>query len=240
MITILRAKERGRTKIKWLDSRHSFSRKNYNRFSDSPRFTNFASIQVINEDIIAAGEGFDSHLHENIEIINYVLSGTLKCEDSLGNVSNITAGDVGYISTGTGITHSEYNASLSEPVHFLQIWIVPKEKNTLPRYEQKTFKNKFKHNKLSLVASVDGREESIAINQDMNMYIATLNSREKVIHRTSPSHFIWIQVVHGEVFVDKERLEAGDSAAITNVSKITLSKGYDAEVLLFDMAVKTV
>ena len=215
MISILRAKERGRTKNKWLDSRHSFSRKNYNCFSGSPRFTDFASIQVINEDTIAAGEGFDSHFHENVEIINYVLSGTLKCEDSLGNISNITAGDIHYISAGAGITHNEYNASLSEQLHFLQIWISPKEKNLPSRYEQKTFKNKLKHNKLTLVASVDGREESITVNQNIDMYIAVLNNREKVIHRTSPSRFVWIQIVHGEVFIDKERLKTGDSIAIT-------------------------
>lgn len=233
MITIRPAQQRGSANFGWLDSRHTFS---FGQYFD-PNYMGFANLRVINEDKVAPGQGFATHGHRDMEIISYVLEGALEHKDSIGTGSVIRPGDVQRMSAGTGIMHSEYNASKTEPVHFLQIWILPEEKGIAPGYEQKTFTDAEKQGQLRLVGSRDGRNGSITIHQDVDLYAASLTEGDALSHTIANGRAAWLQIARGTVQLNGQTLTAGDGAAITNESLITLQGlANGAEVLLFDMA----
>ncbi|MGK7952279.1 MAG: pirin family protein [Xenococcaceae cyanobacterium] len=233
MITVRPSQERGNANFGWLDSRHTFSFGNYY----DPHHMGFASLRVINEDKVKPGQGFGTHSHRDMEIISYVLAGELEHKDSIGNGSVIRPGDVQRMSAGTGIAHSEFNASAIDPVHFLQIWILPQQTGIKPSYEQKHFSLEEKQGKLRLVASPDGRDNSVTIHQDANLYVAALNKGDRVNHNTDKNRSLWIQVAKGGVEVNGRSLQAGDGAAITQETDIAISGTTDnTEILLFDLA----
>lgn len=233
MITIRPSQERGNANFGWLDSRHTFS---FGRYYD-PHHMGFASLRVINEDKVKPGQGFGTHRHRDMEIISYVLAGELEHKDSIGNGSIIRPGDVQRMSAGTGIAHSEFNGSAIDPVHFLQIWILPQQAGIKPSYEQKHFSLEEKQGKLRLVASPDGRDNSVTINQDANLYVAALNKGDRVNHNTDKNRSLWIQVAKGGVEINGQVLQAGDGAAITNETEIAIvGTADDPEILLFDLA----
>lgn len=233
MLTIRPAQDRGIASFGWLDSRHTFSFGEYHDLNHM----GFADLRVINEDKVAPGQGFPTHGHQDMEIISYVLEGGLEHKDSIGTGSVIRPGDVQRMSAGTGIRHSEYNASKTEPVHFLQIWILPEQKGIEPGYEQKNFAIAEKQGKLKLVGSRDGRDGSITIHQNADLYAATLSEGESVRYAFAPNRVAWLQVARGTVQLNDQTLTAGDGVAIAQESLITLQgKAQDAEVLLFDMA----
>ena len=231
MITIRPAQARGTANFGWLDSRHTFSFGNYY----DPNHMGFADLRVINEDKVIPGQGFGTHGHRDMEIISYVLEGALEHKDSIGTGSIIRPGDVQRMSAGTGIRHSEFNASQTEPVHFLQIWILPEQEGIAPGYEQKTFTDEEKRGKLRLVGSRDGRDGALTIHQNVDFYTASLQSGETVNHALAEGRVAWLQVVKGAVQLNDQPLTSGDGAAIEE-SQITLrAAASDAEVLLFDM-----
>jgi hypothetical protein len=233
MITLRPAHERGIANFGWLDSRHTFS---FGEYFD-PNHMGFADLRVINEDKVAPGRGFATHGHRDMEIISYVLEGGLEHKDSIGTGSIIRPGDVQRMSAGTGIMHSEYNASKTDPVHFLQIWILPEKKGIAPGYEQKTFSAAEKQGQLRLVGSRDGRDGSITIHQDVNLYATVLSEGDEVQHPLTEGRVAWLQVVRGSIQLNDRTLAAGDGAAIAGEPLITLKGAADsAEVLLFDLA----
>lgn len=233
MITVRSAEARGNVNFGWLDSKHTFS---FGSYYD-PKHMGFASLRVINEDRVSPGGGFPTHSHRDMEIISYVLEGELKHEDSIGNGSVIRPGDVQRMSAGTGIAHSEYNASTVNPVHFLQIWILPNIRGIKPSYEQKHFALAEKQGKLRLVASPDGRENSVTIHQNANLYIAGLDRGDRLNHQISENRSLWLQVARGSVAIDDIHLQAGDGAAITEEEKVAIAaNSNDTEILLFDLA----
>ncbi len=231
MLAIRKAEERGPTNLGWLKSWHSFS---FGRYYD-PKFMGFESLRVINDDHVAPDRGFDAHPHDNMEIITYILEGQLEHKDSLGTGSVIKPGDVQRMSAGTGITHSEFNPSRRESVHLLQIWILPKKRDVPPSYDQKYFAPEQKRGKLLLVASETGRDGSISINQDADMYAGLIDGDETVTHQLKPGRKAWIQVARGSVHVNGNLLYPGDGVAVSE-EEIKLHDGGDAEVLLFDLA----
>lgn len=242
MITIRPANARGVANFGWLDSRHTFS---FGEYYD-PNHMGFADLRVINEDKVSPGKGFGTHGHRDMEIISYVLEGALEHKDNIGNGSVIRPGDVQRMSAGTGIMHSEYNSSKTDPVHFLQIWILPEQKGIEPGYEQKTFAPEEKHGTLRLVGSRDGRDGSVTIHQDVNLYATSLHEGETVNHRLADGRVAWVQVARGSVQLNDQTLTAGDGAAIclsaarsaiAQLEQISLQgTSNDAEVLLFDLA----
>jgi redox-sensitive bicupin YhaK (pirin superfamily) len=229
MITIRRAKDRGHANHGWLDTNHTFSFADYY----DPNFMGFRALRVINEDRVQPGVGFGKHAHRDMEIISYVLEGTLAHSDSMGTGSEIKPGEVQRMSAGSGVTHSEMNPSSDEPVHFLQIWIIPAQPGIVPSYEQKKFEDDERRNTLRLVASPDGNEGSVTIHQDVRLY-STLLDGASVTHEFQPNRYGWIQVTRGEVDVNGQTLKAGDGAAISAEPSVTLT-GRGAEVLLFDL-----
>lgn len=230
-ITIRRSADRGRANFGWLDSRHTFSFGNYY----DPNHMGFGPLRVINQDVVAGGGGFPAHPHADMEIISYVLSGALEHKDSLGTGSTIRPGDVQRMTAGTGIRHSEYNASRTLPVHFLQIWILPAQKSLAPRYEQKTFSADEKRNNLRLIGSPNGRDGSVTIHQDVDLYATLIEPGETVTHILRPGRVAWVQVASGTVDLNGEHLETGDGAAIDGVSALKFAATSSAEVLVFDM-----
>ncbi len=233
MINIRPAHERGNADFGWLDSKHTFSFGNYY----DPNHMGFGSLRVINEDKVQPSKGFGTHSHQNMEIISYVLEGELEHKDSIGNGSVIRPGDVQRMSAGTGISHSEFNASNSNGVHFLQIWILPEKKGIKPSYEQKHFPLAENLGKLTLVGSQDGRDNSVTIHQDVNLYVAALNQDDKVEHVMDHHRSVWLQVARGAVDINSHTLSAGDGAAISQADKIAIAATMDnTEILLFDMA----
>ena len=233
MITIRSAQDRGTANFGWLDSRHTFS---FGKYYD-PKQMGFADLRVINEDKVTPGQGFGTHEHRDMEIISYVLEGALEHKDSIGTGSVIRPGDVQRMSAGTGTQHSEFNASSREPVHFLQIWILPEQNGIQPSYEQKTFAEDEKCGTLRLLGSHDGRDGSITIHQDVNLYATALQEGETVSQSLAEGRVAWLQVVRGAVQVNEQTLTAGDGAAIAQEAQITLQgASNDSEVLLFDMA----
>ena len=232
MLNIRRASERGHANHGWLDSYHSFS------FADyfDPEHVSFGALRVINEDRVQPGKGFGTHGHRDMEIISYVLEGALAHKDSMGNGSVIRPGDVQRMSAGTGVTHSEFNASQQELVHFLQIWIVPKFTGIRPSYEQKFFAPEDKRGKLRLIASPDGRDGSVSIHQDALLYSTLLDGEEKVSHPLAPDRRGFVHVARGKVRANGQMLAAGDAFKATGETNITLDQGEGAEVLLFDLA----
>ncbi|MFL6246523.1 MAG: pirin family protein [Thermoanaerobaculia bacterium] len=229
MINIRRAEDRGHANHGWLDTNHTFSFADYY----DPDFMGFRALRVINEDRVAGGGGFGRHTHRDMEIISYVLEGTLAHSDSMGTGSLIKPGEVQRMSAGSGVAHSEMNPSDDEPVHFLQIWIMPAERGIKPSYEQKKFEDDERRNTLRLVASPDGSSGSVTIHQDVRLY-STLLDGATVTHELAPDRYGWVQVTRGEVDVNGQTLKAGDGAAISDERTITLT-GRGAEVLLFDL-----
>jgi redox-sensitive bicupin YhaK (pirin superfamily) len=232
MLTIRKSNERGRARFSWLDSAHTFS---FGEYYD-PQHMGFGKLRVINEDVVAPGGGFATHGHRDMEIISYVLDGALEHKDSMGNGSVIQPGDVQRMSAGTGVTHSEYNHSKSETVRFLQIWFLPDRKGHEPGYEQKHFEPDEKRGRLKLVASRSGREGSVSLNQDVDMFVALLDGEETARHELAADRSAWIQVANGSVEVNGRRLEPGDGAALNGPVTLELGNGHAAEVILFDQA----
>jgi hypothetical protein len=232
MLLIRRSDERGRANHGWLDSRHTFSFADYH----DPRFMGYGPLRVINEDRVQAGQGFGTHGHRDMEIISYVLEGELAHRDSIGNGSVIRRGDVQRMTAGTGVQHSEFNHSQTELVHFLQIWIFPDRRGLAPGYEEKHFADDAKRGRLKLVASRDGRDGSVSIHQDADLYSTLLAAGEEVTHTTERIRKGWVQVASGAVTVNGESLAAGDGAAIAYEEAVAIRATADSELLLFDMA----
>jgi redox-sensitive bicupin YhaK (pirin superfamily) len=230
MITIRRADERGHFDHGWLNTYHTFSFADYH----DPRFMGFRSLRVINEDRVKAGVGFGTHGHRDMEILSYVLEGTLAHSDSMGNGSAIRPGDVQRMTAGTGVLHSEMNPSEDEAVHFLQIWILPEQRGLTPGYEEKFFGDDARRNTLRLVASRDGRDGSVTIHQDVSVFATLLDGGASVSHAFAPQRAGWLQVARGEVDVNGQTLHAGDGAAIEDEASVTIA-GRGAEALLFDL-----
>lgn len=231
MLTIRRAEDRGPTKIDWLESMHSFSFGHYH----DPAHMGFGPLRVINEDRVIPGAGFDVHGHSDMEIVSYVLDGALEHKDSIGTGSVIRPGDVQRMSAGTGIRHSEFNHSRSEPVHFLQIWIVPDRSGLEPGYEQTTFSDADKRGRLALVGSSDGHEGSVTIHQDVGLYAGLFDMGERATHAIASGRGVWVQVARGAVAVDGETLRVGDGVAVRDATEIEIEGRDKAEVLVFDL-----
>lgn len=233
MITIRHSSDRGHANFGWLESRHTFSFGNYH----DPDQMGFSDLRVINEDKVLGGQGFSTHGHRDMEIISYVLDGALEHKDSIGTGSVIRPGDVQRMSAGSGILHSEYNHSQTEPVHFLQIWVLPDTKEIAPSYEQTHFEASEKRGQLRLVGSRDGRDGSVKIHQDVNLYATLLAADESVTQAIAPTRKLWVQVARGAVTLNGHALTAGDGAALSGESEIVLTGAATdlAEVLVFDL-----
>lgn len=229
MFTIRRAEERGRTNIGWLNARHSFSFGDYY----DPAHHHYRSLRVINDDRVAGGGGFPTHPHRDMEILTHVLSGELEHRDSLGNGSVIRPGEWQYMSAGTGVAHSEFNPSEAEPVHLLQIWIMPDRKGHTPRYEQKAFDAS--NGQWQLVASPDGRNGSIAVRQDVLLHTALVSAGDRLNYEAASGRGVWLHMATGSISVNGQVLSAGDAAAVESES-IEILGTEKSEVLLFDLA----
>src|SRR5580704_18832592 len=230
MITLRKASDRGLTKIDWLNSRHTFSFGDYY----DPKEPGFSVLRVINDDWIAKAKGFGTHPHRDMEIITYVLQGAVEHRDSLGTHGVIPAGDVQRMSAGTGITHSEFNPSPSEDLHFLQIWILPEARGIKPGYEQKTLGDRTQ-GKLVLVASHEGGDDALKINQDADLYIGALKAGQSAEQGLAAGRNAYAHVARGKVSINGVALGEGDGAKISDESKLKFSASADAEVLLFDL-----
>src|ERR1700731_1165882 len=230
MIAVRHAAERGTANFGWLDSRHTFS---FGHYYD-PDHMGFGALRVINEDRVRPGAGFDTHGHQDMEIISYVLEGALEHKDSIGTGSVIRPGDVQVMSAGTGIRHSEFNHSKNEPVHFLQIWVLPDKQGLPPRYDQKSFPTSEKRDSLRLVGSPDGRDGSIVIHQDAEIYDALLSRGHTLTHALKAGRKSWIQVVGGAVEVNGKAAVAGDGVAVEDEALLSItSRADDSQVLVF-------
>jgi len=232
MNEVRRSQERGHAQHGWLDSFQSFSFADYH----DPAHMGFGALRVINEDRVQPGRGFGTHGHRDMEIISYVLDGALAHQDSMGNGSVIRPGDVQRMSAGTGVQHSEYNASDRDPVHFLQIWIEPSERGASPAYEERNFDATSKRGRLRLIASPDGRDGSVTIRQDANLYAALVDGNESAGFAQKAGRRTYVHVVRGEAEVNGQALVAGDALKIVGEARVDITRGKDAEVLLFDLA----
>lgn len=232
MITVRPGIKRGSSKFNWLDSRHTFSFGDYY----DPQHMGFSDLRVINEDRVAPGAGFPTHSHRDMEIITYVLEGALAHKDSTGTSSVIRVGDVQRMSAGTGISHSEYNASQTEPVHFLQIWIIPNETGLKPGYEQRSFDLEKQSGNWVIVAAADPRDGALKVHQDAELSLAVLPKGEKLNYSLRAGRQAWLQVGRGTVTLNGSLLDAGDGAAINNEPAVDLTANDQSEVLLFDLA----
>jgi redox-sensitive bicupin YhaK (pirin superfamily) len=231
MIDIRRSAERGGGDFGWLKTQHSFSFDTYH----DPRFMGFRSLRVINEDWVQAGHGFPLHPHRDMEIITYVLDGAIEHQDSMGNGSIIRPGDGQRMSAGTGVRHSEANASKTEAAHLLQIWILPDRRGHEPGYEQKAFPEAEKRGRLRLIASPDGSDGSVTIHQDAKLYASLLNPGQAVKHELGKGRHAWLQVARGAVELNGKSLTQGDGAAISDEQQLIVKATKDAEILLFDL-----
>jgi len=231
MLNVRKAGDRGYADHGWLRSFHSFSFADYY----DPQHVGFGPLRVINEDRVAPGRGFGRHGHRDMEIISYVLEGALEHKDSIGTGSVIRPGDVQRMSAGSGVLHSEFNASATEPVHFLQIWIEPNERGIAPSYEEKHFEPHAKRGRLRLIASPDARDGAVKIHQDAYVYAGLFDGAERAEHGVAPGRRAYVHVVRGDVAVNGEALTAGDAAKLTDVSSVAIANGSAAEVLLFDL-----
>lgn len=230
MKTIRRANERGHAEHGWLDTYHTFSFADYY----DPKWMGFRSLRVINDDLVMPGMGFGTHPHRDMEIITYVLSGALEHKDSMGNGRVIRPGEVQYMAAGTGIRHSEFNPAPDEAVHLLQIWIEPDRKGLTPRYAEKSLADA-PTGRLNLVASKSGREGSISVNQDADLYLGKLEAGNEVSHALKPGRHAWVHVAEGEVALNGDTLKAGDAAALSEEPEVKLIGTKRAQVLLFDL-----
>ncbi len=234
MIQVRRAKERGHANHGWLDTYHTFSFADYY----DPRFMGFRSLRVINEDWVKPGYGFPTHPHRDMEIITYVLEGSLEHKDSMGTGSVIRPGEVQKMSAGTGVRHSEFNHSDKEPVHLYQIWILPEKEGIKPMYEQKTIPAEERKGKLRLIASPQGNGNgAVKLFQDVELFATELSAGESVEHQLTPGRYAWVQVARGSILLNGQELKIGDGAAVAQETALQLSAGQDgAEALLFDLA----
>jgi redox-sensitive bicupin YhaK (pirin superfamily) len=231
MLTVRKSNERGVASFGWLHSQHTFS---FGHYYD-PEHMGVGPLRVINEDRVAPGRGFDAHGHQNMEIISYVLDGALEHKDSMGNGSVLRYGDVQRMSAGTGVVHSEYNASSTEPVHFLQIWIQPSTSNDAPGYQEHHFDAASKQGVLRLIASPDGREGSVSLRQDASIRAGILNGADEVVQSLAPARQAYVHVARGAVTVNGVALSAGDAVRVEREDAVRLSNANAAEVLLFDL-----
>lgn len=232
MITVRNAADRGSANLGWLDSKHTFSFGDYH----DPDHMGFGKLRVINDDRVEPGQGFGTHPHRDMEIISYVIDGALEHKDSMGNGSVMRANDVQRMTAGTGVRHSEFNHSNDDQVHFLQIWIEPEKDSLEPGYEQKSFARDEKRDQLRLIASRDGRQGSLLLHQDADLYASVLSSGTELIHKFQAGRRGWVQIVRGSVSANGQTLGTGDGAAIEDVTELSLLSEGDAEFLLFDLA----
>jgi len=232
MQTLRKSGDRGHADHGWLQSQHSFSFGDYH----DPAHMGWGNLRVINEDRVAAGQGFGTHAHRDMEIISYVLSGVLAHKDSMGNGTSILPGDVQRMSAGTGVRHSEFNHAADETTHFLQIWILPGETGIPPGYEQKTFFEAEKRGRLRLVASPDGNDGSVIIHADASIYAGLFDGAETAVHSLNPSRKIYVHLVCGAIDVNGQALQAGDALMIADESSLHLANGQRAEILVFDLS----
>ena len=232
MISIRQAKQRGHFDHGWLNTYHTFS---FDQYYD-PRYMGFRNLRVINEDFVASGRGFPTHGHRDMEIITYILEGALKHEDSMGNGSVIRPGDVQRMTAGTGVRHSEKNASDTERVHLLQIWILPNTVGLEPGYEQKAFTEDERRGQLRLIASEAGRDGSVQLNQDVSLFASILPAGDEVQHTMDERRYAWIQVARGSIAVNGENAEQGDGVIVVGESNLKIKAQDDTEILLFDLA----
>jgi quercetin 2,3-dioxygenase len=231
MITIRKAEERGHFDFGWLNTYHTFSFGDYY----DPRNMGFRTLRVINEDVVQEGRGFPRHGHRDMEIFTYILEGALQHRDSMGNGSIIRPGDVQRMSAGTGVTHSESNPSSEEPVHLLQIWILPEKEGIDPDYEEKKFPEAEKRNKLRLIISPGGDDGSVRINQDARVYASVMDAEQEVVHQLNRGRHAWLQVARGAVKLNDIELRQGDGAAVSEETEVRLKAEEPAEILLFDL-----
>jgi redox-sensitive bicupin YhaK (pirin superfamily) len=231
MITLRKADERGHADHGWLNSWHSFSFADYH----DKNHMHWGPLRVINDDRVAPGQGFGSHPHRDMEIISCVLGGRLAHKDSMGNTSTIVPGEVQRMSAGTGVVHSEFNHDREGETHFLQIWIIPDTMNLPPSYEQKMFADSEKRGRLRLIASPGGQEDSVTVHQDVRVYLGLFDAHEQAVHSLAPGRLGYLHVARGEVEVNSRSLGAGDALLYRDEPQVTLAKGNQAEVLLFDM-----
>jgi len=230
MITLRKAEDRGHADYGWLDTWYSFSFADYH----DPRHMGFRSLRVINDDTVAGGGGFDLHPHRDMEIITYVLRGALQHRDSLGNTAVMKAGDVQRISAGTGIRHSEFNYSPIEPVHLLQMWILPDERGVKPDYAERSYAVA-EAGKLHLIASKSGRAGSVKIHQDADVFVAKLSQESRLEHGLRPGRYAWVQVAEGELTLNGQALKAGDGAAVSEEASLILASTGPAQAVVFDL-----
>jgi redox-sensitive bicupin YhaK (pirin superfamily) len=232
VVTLRPAAERGRTRLAWLDSYHTFS---FNQYSD-PEQMGFRSLRVINEDFVVPGAGFGTHGHRDMEILSYVLAGGLEHRDSTGGGGVIRPGEIQFLRAGTGITHSEQNTSQSDPVHFLQIWILPATRALKPAYDQRHFDRAATRAGWVLLASRDGRDGSIGVHQDAELYLSILAPDARRVFELAPGRHAWVQLARGSASVNGQLLSAGDGVRVSDESRLEVAGTSDAEVLLFDLA----
>lgn len=231
MIQIRKSTERGHANYGWLNTYYTFSFADYN----DPKHVHFRALRVMNEDTIAPGRGFGTHPHDNMEIVTYVLEGALEHRDSMGNGEVLKAGEFQRMSAGSGITHSEFNPSSTEPVHLYQIWLFPKTRNVAPSYEQKRFDEAKRLNTLQLVASPDGADGSLTINQDARIYLANLSDRATITHLMRSDRHAWIQVLRGAITINDISLNSSDGAAISHETELKISGVSTAEIMVFEL-----
>ena len=232
MLQIRRGKDRGHNKLSWLDTRFTFS---FDQYYD-PEHVQFRSLRVLNEDVVAPNQGFGMHPHRDMEILTWVLEGAIEHRDNTGGRGVLRPGELQHMTAGTGVMHSEANPSSKEPVHLLQIWIFPDRQGYEPGYEQKSFREVEKRGKLRLIASNDGAEGSVKINQDAKLFVALLAPGEEVTQALGGKRHAWLQVAKGEVELNGQKLHQGDGAAISEEKMLTIKGIEAAEVLLFDLA----
>ena len=225
------AEARGKADFGWLDSKHSFS---FGQYFD-PQHLGFSNLRVINDDKVSGGAGFPMHPHQDAEIFSYVLEGALEHKDSMGHGSTVQAGGVQYMAAGSGVTHSEFNPSETEPVHFLQVWLLPEIRNAEPRYDTLDIPSESKDGKLSLFLSPDGRDGSMRTHADANVYAGTFSGSQGAEFEVAEGRSGWVQVARGNIRVNGMELRQGDGLAVTQPGRLTLDQGHGAEVLVFDL-----
>ncbi len=232
MIQIRPGNERGGGDYGWLNTRHTFS---FDQYHD-PQWNGFRSLRVMNEDVVAPGAGFPMHPHRDVEIITYLLAGSLAHKDSMGNGSVIRPGDGQRMSAGTGVRHSEANPSTTIPAHLLQIWMLPDRKNHVPGYEQRSFPEEEKRGRFRLIASPDGANGSVTIHQDAKLYAALLGAGQQIRYQLAPGRFAWLQIAKGSAGLNGKDLDQGDGVAISEESELDIKGSSESEILLFDLA----
>ncbi len=232
MIQVRKAKERGHANHGWLDTYHTFSFSSY----QDPQHMRFRSLRVMNEDVVAPGQGFGTHPHNDMEIVTYVLEGALEHRDSMGNGEILRPGEFQRMTAGTGITHSEFNPSECEPVHLYQIWLLPERKGIEPSYEQKRFPDEGRHNQLRLVASKEAENGSLKIHQDARIYLSKIDAESEVAYELLPGRHAWLQVLRGTVSLNGVDLGTSDGVAVSDEKSLTIRAAADAEIMLFDLA----